>query len=1184
MEFMKLWWLFSFCTIQTKGSTHWMVTEGGLIQPRLESPFEMARPYDLLAFLNQDTRWDNIVNIHHNLSLRQQIIRGLWAELERDTNIHMLLNEDDYCVRAGQLNTIDWYTSSLEEGKAKIGTEEFTLRHLNYGDADVPDCKRISSLTFSMCAFEHLESMKQRENLSANPETSLPENMSPRSSDITEMSVDQFGHWLAGVLRKNSSSWLHYNMASLYWRVRGNAPKAIECSRRAVHYAPREYKDIALLSMGLILHRSKVSEDAVIVLGAAVDHDHHCPINHFILANAFAVVGDFNSSLKHFDTCLKLNPSFELAEKHRYGMLCHKYMWGKMQVVKETLKKLREELTQYTDREAHWLKSQAAFLRTMKQVDEFDYRDLTKNFDKMSELTGLNIKELKKEGEKYSLVQYFLDGPTYNENWLKEKGVHVLESAYNLQRLIKHIGRHANLGTDIGYIVPQGDHLKLTDGQILKEIGPTPTFPDLFPDLAKEFSANPFFEEEVERVKGERSKGEKSIVQETPKVPLKGKKTEPVPPQEKKAATDYEESIEEYDTGIIIYPPSLKISRTREEFDKDPEWPTNKHCKDNSESFPDNLEAVYQIFLPFENKGIRLRTLLTDKIGVPANVEHELPWHPPTCPNDKEAATFTQKKSQKPQIFSDVIVTDHLRQKLLEYVANGDIESVRNMQDAEIGQRIYSAMQMKLAPKWLLYTLSSLYWRVRGNNVNALHCILTASRTVDSRFKDIVLVSLASIYLEMGYFDEALAAAEEAFKMSLYEPSTNFILAELNMIKKHRNTHMFHLKQVIRVDPGFMGGLARNMLYGWSCLFRQVNVLQDLEFSEGDICTQVEPGMSMVCEKDGTNCHLTNIQCYGHERESSTLVRMLELKDDNIQGAPVEDMNDGIFDRFTKEMPKERSDKAAHLKNFEAMMKTVGKELKGCGDRGCESIQPEDLALTEEDCTYQHLELGYWLHIISFRELLADADLKLPSEIISMTPGNKKIPECRLTVDPSKDFFIERFMKVDTEGWEPVLSLMHQFAEVFNFYDYVALGAKIARYVELHPECWAGAAVAGWWCGAGGRGACAARCLSAAHARTPPGHAPHSARALTALLHIQNKIKDAKEIAYLSFYTKPKSRIESFLVAVSHTYLSEYEPAVWMYRYSLTFDEKFLPAKACLHATMCLMLFGDAAKAKPKEN
>lgn len=64
--------------------------------------------------------------------------------------------------------------------------------------------------------------------------------------------------------------------------------------------------------------------------------------------------------------------------------------------------------------------------------------------------------------------------------------------------------------------------------------------------------------------------------------------------------------------------------------------------------------------------------------------------------------------------------------------------------------------------------------------------------------------------------------------MGYFQPATNFILAELNMIKKHRNTHMFHLKQVIRVDPMFMGGLARSLLLGWSCLFKQVNVLHEL--------------------------------------------------------------------------------------------------------------------------------------------------------------------------------------------------------------------------------------------------------------------------------------------------------------------------------------------------------------------
>lgn len=69
----------------------------------------------------------------------------------------------------------------------------------------------------------------------------------------------------------------------------------------------------------------------------------------------------------------------------------------------------------------------------------------------------------------------------------------------------------------------------------------------------------------------------------------------------------------------------------------------------------------------------------------------------------------------------------------------------------------------------MLLTLSSLYWRVRQNNVNALHCLHTALRWVQEEYKDLVLVSLSSVYLEMGYFDEALATADAAFRLSLYE-------------------------------------------------------------------------------------------------------------------------------------------------------------------------------------------------------------------------------------------------------------------------------------------------------------------------------------------------------------------------------------------------------------------------------
>lgn len=74
--------------------------------------------------------------------------------------------------------------------------------------------------------------MVQRQNLSADAEY-MYFSFGPIEN------VNQYGHWVARSLKKNSTSWLYYNMASLYWRAQGNAPKAMECSRRAVHYAPR---------------------------------------------------------------------------------------------------------------------------------------------------------------------------------------------------------------------------------------------------------------------------------------------------------------------------------------------------------------------------------------------------------------------------------------------------------------------------------------------------------------------------------------------------------------------------------------------------------------------------------------------------------------------------------------------------------------------------------------------------------------------------------------------------------------------------------------------------------------------------------------------------------------------------------------------------------------------------------
>lgn len=95
--------------------------------------------------------------------------------------------------------------------------------------------------------------------------------------------------------------------------------------------------------------------------------------------------------------------------------------------------------------------------------------------EKMSELTGLDIKDLKKEGDKNSLIQYFLDGPMYNDEWHTEKGIHAIDSVLSLQRLVKHVEKHAHM---VSEVVAMPDQLVLSDGVIKKEIGPMPEFLD----------------------------------------------------------------------------------------------------------------------------------------------------------------------------------------------------------------------------------------------------------------------------------------------------------------------------------------------------------------------------------------------------------------------------------------------------------------------------------------------------------------------------------------------------------------------------------------------------------------------------------------------------------------------------------------------------------------------------------
>lgn len=129
------------------------------LNAQIGSPFEMARPYDLLAFLNQDTRWENIHTLYHDLLKRQIDIDTLWTEATKYSDVNNQMTRNKSCQKIGSVDRLDWYTSHLEDGTSKrISGKEFKLTKPGPGqDTEVPDCKKISSLTYSMSAYEHLE-------------------------------------------------------------------------------------------------------------------------------------------------------------------------------------------------------------------------------------------------------------------------------------------------------------------------------------------------------------------------------------------------------------------------------------------------------------------------------------------------------------------------------------------------------------------------------------------------------------------------------------------------------------------------------------------------------------------------------------------------------------------------------------------------------------------------------------------------------------------------------------------------------------------------------------------------------------------------------------------------------------------------------------------------------------------
>lgn len=363
-------WLPLLLLLRSAGaSTHWVVTEDGKIQEQVYSVFYMRRPYDLVALIQQERRAHLVENFMFQVDGQ---IEEIDNKRSRDTNLQEKfydLDQDcvaaqrplaEYDLFASTVATCDEVQISLQDLKVEIAKLDGRGRD---GDNAEPNCSRTSDLEFSMHAFEHLKSMIDRKNVSMMPDLELSKLL------FTLEAINGFGHLLHEEMEKNKTSWVLYNMAGYYFRLVGDAYKAIECIRRSLHFSPRELKYVALLNLGEVLHHAGKSEDAAVVISAAVDLMPNDPMLYYTLGNVYAALTEFNKSVEAFDAALELQPDFEAASLRRHAVICHRKLENALETQYDSLQKTLVELGNFEQRLDFWQKQQLKLLQEQASLD-----------------------------------------------------------------------------------------------------------------------------------------------------------------------------------------------------------------------------------------------------------------------------------------------------------------------------------------------------------------------------------------------------------------------------------------------------------------------------------------------------------------------------------------------------------------------------------------------------------------------------------------------------------------------------------------------------------------------------------------------------------------------------------------------------------------------------------------------
>eukprot|EP00041_Stephanoeca_diplocostata_P037531 m.1423232 g.1423232 ORF g.1423232 m.1423232 type:complete len:1670 (-) comp25056_c0_seq2:757-5766(-) len=268
------------------GANHWRVTEYAGIVPRMDYLFRTSATPHLVEFLDHEHR---LVSFRERSWLYDSLLFG---NIENNSALKqfpdLLSNAIDYPRNRSGNGITPLSTSSIFLAQKDVAVEDvvdLVTPLSSKEETAVPICTPRNS--YSMHLYMHLKGVAAAlvGNLTLSPEYDLAKaawtfvkhagqrgarKHSTKDSTVT-VTNDEMGARISKELARDShGSWALFNLAAVFWRVRGNVSQAVTCLQHAIVMAPHDYRDVGMVQLGNLLYRAERFKDAQILVEAAL--------------------------------------------------------------------------------------------------------------------------------------------------------------------------------------------------------------------------------------------------------------------------------------------------------------------------------------------------------------------------------------------------------------------------------------------------------------------------------------------------------------------------------------------------------------------------------------------------------------------------------------------------------------------------------------------------------------------------------------------------------------------------------------------------------------------------------------------------------------------------------------------------------------------------------------------------